>query len=170
MSSEEVKRNSISSFLLRTAERWPDKPAVTFSGVTRTWLETKERCHAAATLFRRLGVEQGDRIAYLGLNSNVCFETYYSPALIGAVFVPINHRLSIGEMKECLDDCAPKLLIVDENFSEHGKRLAKSCESIQETIYSGQMLRSEEGVSYEDSVKAIIFSEEYCELSPSSEG
>ena len=169
MSSEEVKRNSISSFLLRTAERWPDKPAVTFSGVTRTWLETKERCHAAATLFRRLGVGQGDRIAYLGLNSNVCFETYYSPALIGAVFVPINHRLSIGEMKECLDDCAPKLLIVDENFGEHGKRLAKSCESLQETIYSGQMLRSGEGLSYEDSVKAIISSEEYCELSPSSE-
>ena len=98
MKSKEFKDNSISRLLFRAADQWPDQPAITFSGATQSWLETRNRCHAAATLFHRLGVGTGDRVAYLGLNSNVCFESYYSPALIGAIFVPINHRLSLREM------------------------------------------------------------------------
>ena len=104
MNAKEFQDNSISSLLFRAADQWPDKPAITFLDASQSWLETRNRCHAAATLFSRLGVDRGDRVAYLGLNSNVCFESYYSPALIGAIFVPVNHRLSIREMEECIED------------------------------------------------------------------
>ena len=59
MNSREFKDNSISRLLFHAADQWPDKPAITFSGATQSWLETRNRCHAAATLFHRLGVGTG---------------------------------------------------------------------------------------------------------------
>ena len=168
MNAKEFQDNSISSLLFRAADQWPDKPAITFLDASQSWLETKNRCHAAATLFSRLGVDRGDRVAYLGLNSNVCFESYYSPALIGAIFVPINYRLSIREMEECIEDCTPKILIVDENFTEQAEKLLKACVSLKAVIYTTQSSLTEGSISYERVVQEVLSSGEYCDLLPSS--
>jgi acyl-CoA synthetase (AMP-forming)/AMP-acid ligase II len=137
MNSENNGTTSIADLLFDAANSWPQKPAITFLGETQTWLETKNRCHAAATLFVRAGVRRGDRVAYLGLNSNVCFESYFAPALIGAILVPINYRLSIREMIECVEDCEPSVLIVDENFIEQADQLKDACKSLQTIISFG---------------------------------
>ena len=168
MNSRDFKNNSISRLLFHAADQWPDKPAITFSGATQSWLETRNRCHAAATLFHRLGVGAGDRVAYLGLNSNVCFESYYSPALIGAIYVPINHRLSIREMVECIEDCTPKILIVDENFIEQAGHLLKVCASLKGVLCAAQSDLMESWNSYEKGVQEVSSSGEYCDLLPSS--
>ncbi|HAT58162.1 MAG TPA: hypothetical protein DCS79_05070, partial [Gammaproteobacteria bacterium] len=95
------------ALLTEAAKHWPERAAVTYQGSTQTWRETLLRCRAQASVFAQSGVERGDRIAYLGFNSNVCFEGYFAPSAIGAIFVPLNFRLAIGELIECLDDCTP---------------------------------------------------------------
>jgi len=167
MNSENNGTTSIADLLFDAANSWPQKPAITFLGETQTWLETKNRCHAAATLFVRAGVRRGDRVAYLGLNSNVCFESYFAPALIGAILVPINYRLSIREMIECVEDCEPSVLIVDENFIEQADQLKDACGSLHTIISFGDPSCPEGMVSYEGGLYEVISSEKYCELNPS---
>lgn len=157
----------ISDLLLAAAKKWPDKPAITFRDKTQNWLQTKNRCHAAATLLQRVGVKSGDRVAFLGLNSNVCFESYYSPALLGATLVPVNYRLALREMVECVQDCTPTVLLVDENYLDEARQLQAGCDSITTLISCGNIEATEGMLNYEHHVNEIISNNEYCELCPS---
>lgn len=167
-----TKRNrpvQICDLLEIAANKWPDKPAITFQNKTQTWSETFQRCHAAATMLKQAGVERGDRVIFLGLNSNVCYESYYSPALIGAILVPVNYRLSVREMIECVEDCAPKVLIVDAHYVEPAKAIQKACSSIGTVIYVGAEATPEGMISYEQTLADIIASGEQCAISPSKD-
>ena len=62
----ENKPTKISDLLFTAAKKWPEHPAISFRGRTQNWLETKNRCHAAATILQRAGVKPGDRVAFLG--------------------------------------------------------------------------------------------------------
>ena len=42
----------------------------------------------------RLGVRSRDRVAYLGVHDIAVFETFFAAGLLGAIFVPLNYRLS----------------------------------------------------------------------------
>lgn len=165
----ESKTAQICSLLETAGKKWPAKPAVTFNGKTRNWAETVSRCHGAATLFKNNGVEKGDRVAYLGFNSDVCFESYFSPALIGAVLVPVNYRLTLGEMIECIEDCAPKVLVVDPHFVEQAKEISQACTCLTSIIYAGDEEPPEGMISYEDSIRHICETRRVCELSPSQD-
>ena len=158
----------ITDLLFAAADKWPAKPAISFNGKTQDWLETKNRCVAAATLLKELGVDPGDRVAFLGLNSNICFESYWSPALIGASMVPINYRLTVREIVDCIQDCAPAVLIVDPNFIDHVQQIKESCSSIISIVSCGDITAPEGMVSYEDRINDIIANECYSELTPSS--
>lgn len=159
----------VSDLLKNAAQQWPEKPAITFNEQTQSWQETYDRCRAMSTILRNAGVERGDRVAYLGFNSNVCFESYYSPALIGAILVPVNFRLSLREMIECVDDCTPKVLIIDTHFVHQANEIAATCKSIVKIFYSGNDDIPEGMNSYEESVNAVIADDSYCDESPSED-
>lgn len=157
----------ITDLLFAAAKKWPDKPAISFLGKSQNWLETKNRCVAAATLLKSINVKPGDRVAYLGLNSNVCFESYWSPALIGATMVPINYRLTVWEIIECIQDCAPKVLIVDSHYLEEVQQIREECSSLTDIICCGDIDAPADMLCYETTIKEIITSETYTELCPS---
>ena len=159
--------SSVSELLFAAAGNAPEAPAVTFNGMTRGWREIEQRCRAAATLLRSLGVGKGDRVALLGQNSDVCFESYYSPALIGAIFVPVNYRLSSREMRECLDDCAPTVLLAEAAYIETAIELARQCPFIRAVAEFGGATGSADTVDYEQAIGEIIERKAFAELSPS---
>ena len=159
--------SSIADLLFHAARETPDAPAVSFAGTTRSWTEIAARCRAAATLFASLGVGKGDRVALLGLNSAVCFESYYSPALIGAIFVPLNYRLAARELQECLEDCAPTVLLVESGFAETAAAMQQQCPFIRHVIVYGGGAQG--GMpDYEQSLAQIIAADGFAELSPSA--
>lgn len=67
----------------------------------------------AVTLLLERGVGRGDRVAALTRNS--VHEIILQQALmrIGAIFVPLNWRLSLPELGRLLQDCTPRLLYSD---------------------------------------------------------
>jgi len=125
------------ALLTEAAKHWPERAAVTYQGSTQTWRETLLRCRAQASVFAQSGVERGDRIAYLGFNSNVCFEGYFAPSAIGAIFVPLNFRLAIGELIECLDDCTPRILLCEPAFYSQAVALLNACASVEHIFVTG---------------------------------
>ena len=59
------------------------------------------RCAAAA-----LGVGKGERVAFLGLNQPMFFFVMFAAARLGAIFVPLNFRLTGPELAFMIEDCA----------------------------------------------------------------
>lgn len=121
-------------YVEKAAFHWPDSLSVTFQGQSYTWQQTRERCRALAAKLYALGVRPGDCVAYLGLNSNQCFEGYFAPSLIGAAFVPINSRLSATEVAEVVEDCQPKVLIADRDHAETARKVVEQCACLTSLI------------------------------------
>lgn len=164
-----IDYSSVAELLFDAAREAPDAPAVTFGGATRTWAEVEARCRAAATLLGRLGVGKGDRVALLGLNSDICFESYFTPALIGAIFVPLNYRLSTRELRECLDDCTPTVLLAEADYAETANDMARQCSYIRAVVTFGGEVSGPDQIDYEGSITEIIGNQAFTDPSPGSE-
>ncbi|AKT50975.1 acyl-CoA synthetase [Arsenicicoccus sp. oral taxon 190] len=102
----------------RRARMTPDHVAFVHRGVSTTYGQVQERADRLAHGLRALGVERGDRVAYLGLNSVELVLTMFATAKLGAVTVPLNTRLAPPETAFVLQDSAPRVLVWDEGF-EH---------------------------------------------------
>jgi fatty-acyl-CoA synthase len=64
----------------------------------------------AGVLGRRYGIIRGDRVAMLSRNCVQAFELMYACGRLGAIFVPLNVRLSDPELAVLAADAAPGLL------------------------------------------------------------
>jgi fatty-acyl-CoA synthase len=96
----------------------PNKNAIIDENTDKAWTygEINKRSSSAANWLRSQGVKKGDRIALLSPNDISYFDLLFACGKIGAIFVPLNWRLSIHELKEILLDCTPLLLGIHEKF------------------------------------------------------
>ena len=73
------------------------------------------------------GIARGDRVAYLDFNDARFAITMFAAAHIGAVFVPLNFRLSVPEFIDTLNDCDASLLIAGPTFIPHIAQFRQAC-------------------------------------------
>ncbi|MEU3355414.1 long-chain-fatty-acid--CoA ligase [Streptomyces sp. NPDC037389] len=78
--------------------------------------------HLAHAL-RAAGVGRGTRVAYLGRESEYYYTAVLGCAKAGAVLVPVNWRLTTGEIDHILRDSGAELLFVDEEFRGLAERV-----------------------------------------------
>ena len=81
-----------------------------------TWREFNGRVDALAHCLIAENISAGDRVAYLGLNSSDVVEMFYATVRIGAVYVPLNFRLSPPELSFILGDSKPSAILFDHDF------------------------------------------------------
>ncbi len=81
-----------------------------------TYREFDERCDRLSDALVRLGVEAGDRVAFLSFNCHRLLEAYYGVPQLGAILLPLNIRLSPEELAYILNDAAPRMLFFDPEF------------------------------------------------------
>jgi len=90
---------------------------------TGRWLSygaLNERATRLATALRdRYGVRHYDRVALVAQNSTDHFETMFACWKLGAMFVPLNWRLSPYETVEVVKLCEPRVLICDAELESH---------------------------------------------------
>ena len=110
--------------------RTPDKPAVVDLASERqfTYAQFDDRIsRLAAHLRDRLKVRRGDRVAVLALNTTDTLEVQFACGRIGAVFLPLNTRLTVPELHYIVGDAAPVLMIHDAELAEVALSVAKLC-------------------------------------------
>ncbi|QWG23847.1 long-chain fatty acid--CoA ligase [Bradyrhizobium sediminis] len=110
--------------------RTPDKPAVVDlgSGRSYTYAQFDSRISRLAAYLRdRLKVKRGDRVAVLALNTTDTLEVQFACGRIGAVFLPLNTRLTVPELQYIVGDAAPVLMIHDAELAEVALTVAKKC-------------------------------------------
>jgi acyl-CoA synthetase (AMP-forming)/AMP-acid ligase II len=101
----------LGSWPLRAARKASKRPAMTFGDRTVTYGKLTSRVTRLADVLRAAGVQDGSRVAYLGANHPAFLETLFATASIGAIFVPLNARLSAPEIDFMLGDSGASLLI-----------------------------------------------------------
>ena len=99
--------------ILRRAELTPERKALTFEGETWTFEEFGQRICRLATLLRAGGVCRGDRVGYIGLNHPLLLEALYACSCLGAIFVPLNFRLTGPEMRFIVNDAGIHTMLAD---------------------------------------------------------
>src|SRR5215831_265359 len=106
----------ISGWVSHWASWAPRKVAVHFQGVDISYGELDERVGRAASVLREAGVGRGDRVAHLGLNSPEMLELLFGCARLGAMFVPLNWRLTTAEHLAQLADADPADIVVEREL------------------------------------------------------
>lgn len=77
----------------RTRRLYAGREGVVDGDQRWTYGEFFDRCDRWSSTLQRLGVKQGDRVAYIAPNSHAQLESFYAVPQLGAVLVPINFRL-----------------------------------------------------------------------------
>src|SRR5262249_635593 len=91
-----------SAYLDRAAWVFRDRTAVIDGERSFTYAEFAARAHRLAGALLGLGVQPGDRVAALCVNSHVMLELHNGVPLAGAVLGPLHVRLSRGEPTDSL--------------------------------------------------------------------
>ncbi|BCY12784.1 long-chain fatty acid--CoA ligase [Actinoplanes sp. L3-i22] len=95
----------------RRAAMSPGRVALIFGERRVTYAELHDRIARLAAALRDSGVRRGDRVAYLGPNHPAFVETMFAAWTLGAIFVPLNFRLTAAELEYQLQHSGASVLI-----------------------------------------------------------
>ncbi|MGW1408730.1 long-chain-fatty-acid--CoA ligase [Streptomyces sp. NPDC002403] len=87
-----------------------------------TYAQLHRASNRVAHALRAAGVGRGTRVAYLGRESEYYYTAILGCAKAGAVLVPVNWRLTAGEVDHVLRDSQSELLFVDSEFRQSAER------------------------------------------------
>lgn len=118
---------TLGDLLRHRAAEHGERTALICAGRTTSYGELNRRSNAVANALIRAGVARGERVAFLGQNSDQFFEYFFGAAKVGAVFVPVNWRLATPEVAFILRDSGAKLLVCDEERVALGR---SACETL----------------------------------------
>ena len=94
----------------------PRRLSLQFEGRSTTYADLVRVTDAVARALAASGCRRGDRIAYLGKNSDRYFVLALGAGKCGVVTAPINWRSSAVEVGAILDDAGANLLFCDPEF------------------------------------------------------
>ncbi len=115
---------TIECWIDKWAAQCPDKTAILYEGQAITYGELQQNIlKTAALLHHGLDVTRGDRVAYLGQNHPRMLYLLFACARLGAIFVPLNWRLTPAEHRHMLQTCGAKTLFVEDDYQDHGAAL-----------------------------------------------
>jgi len=105
------------NFLERSVTVYGDKTAVVYKDKHYTYREFQSRIFQLARYLLKLGIDKGDKIAFICPNTPPMLEAHYAIPLIGATLVSINIRLSANEVSYILNHSDAKVAFVDNEFA-----------------------------------------------------
>jgi fatty-acyl-CoA synthase len=106
-----MRDQGLGSWPVRRRRLSPAHVAFVHGATRRTYAELDDRTRHLAAALRDLGVERGDRVAYLGPNDPTLLETLFAATALGGVFVPLNWRLTAPELTYIAADCGATVLV-----------------------------------------------------------
>ena len=97
-------------------KRAPERTAILFNDQAISYVDFYHRVVQMSGYMQARGIGKGDVVALFMKNSPAFLEITYAASHLGAVFLPINYRLSPVEAQFILEDSRSKLLFVDAEF------------------------------------------------------
>ncbi len=106
---------TIPDWLAHRSEVLPDHEALSDGDLRLTYSELNQRVLALAGALEEAGVAPGDRVAVLAQNSIELVEAIHAIPRVGAILVPLNVRLTTGELATQMRDAGVRLLLCERS-------------------------------------------------------
>ncbi|MBX9602918.1 MAG: long-chain-fatty-acid--CoA ligase [Bryobacteraceae bacterium] len=116
--------------LHRAVDLFGSKTGVVCGNHEFTYAQFAERSEKLATGLIKLGIQPGDRVAYLSFNNHQLLEGYYGVVQAKGIVMPLNVRLSAPELINILNHSGARMLIYENDFLPLIEQLKPQCKSV----------------------------------------
>jgi fatty-acyl-CoA synthase len=116
-------------FMRRTRRLHPQREAVVDGTLRLSYEQFFDRCDRWSSALQQMGVQEGDRVAYIAPNVHQQLESFYAVPQIGAVLVPVNYRLTADDFAYIIDHSGATVVCATEEYLD-------SVDSIRDAIGS----------------------------------
>jgi len=103
-------------FARRARRLYAHREAVVDEGDRFSYAQFFDRCDRWSAVLQQLGVQRGDRVAYIAPNTHAHLEGYYAVPQIGAVIVPINYRLTAADFAYIIDHSGARVVCAHSDY------------------------------------------------------
>jgi acyl-CoA synthetase (AMP-forming)/AMP-acid ligase II len=119
----------------RTRRLYPDHEAVVDGDLRLSYEQFFARCDRwSAALQHRLGVAQGDRVAYIAPNTHAQLESFYAVPQLGAVLVPINYRLTPDDFQYIIVHSGAKVVCAHSDYLDAVDKIRGELPGVQHFV------------------------------------
>lgn len=115
-------------FIERAASVYPNRPAVIYGDLVRSWKDTYTRCCQLASALEKRGIGKGDTIAALLPNVPEMLELHFAAPMVGAVLNAQNIRLDADTIAFMLNHSQACVLMVDAEFAGLAREALLQCD------------------------------------------
>lgn len=161
---------TLKSAFNQVAEWYPEKDAFiqAFQEDRRcSFQEANRRARRFANGLRHLGVEKGDRVAFLSRTSVEHAIAYFAISKIGAIPVTLHNREAPGALGKMINRVNPSVLVFQPNFTDHVEQFREQVERETEYIVFDQLGDAPDfALSYSDIVADQTAEEPQVSVSP----
>lgn len=128
---------SVGDVLELSADKYPDKTALIYPRRDQQWTyaEFDRKTNQLANALGELGIEKGDRVSTMLYNGTEILLTLFACAKLGAVFNPLNYRLSADQVGYILDDARSTLLVFEDATRDAVEDSPGEIDTVEEFLY-----------------------------------
>jgi len=124
----------VAKVLIKTAEKFPQKPAIIFRGQPLSFLELKNQSFKLANSLQKIGIKKGDKVAiYLPIWPEYVV-SYLAIFSLGATSVPLDYLLTMDELVSCLSHSETKILIAKSKDDLSFQDLQNKVRSLEKIV------------------------------------
>lgn len=124
-------------------EQFPRNTAVVCDDRRFTYKQFADRAARLGGSLRAMGIEPGDRVAFLSTNCHRLLEAYYGVLEAGAVLLPMNVRLAPLELAYILNDSEARVLFFESLFLPVVEAFRKASRTVQSFVLLDAMPQAE---------------------------
>jgi fatty-acyl-CoA synthase len=121
-------------FARRARKLYGDREAVVDGDLRLTYEQFLDRCDRWSSRLLELGVNQGDRVAYIAPNTHAQLESFCAVPQIGAVLVPINYRLTADDFAYLINHSGAKTVCAHRDYLDAVDSVRSQLKSVENFV------------------------------------
>src|SRR5215472_776684 len=131
---EERDWKTLADIVRTFAQTRANATAFSFEGRDTSFAEFDRHTDQVSNALLAHGVKKGERICYIGKNSDHYFELFLGAAKAGAVMTPIGWRLAPPEAAYIVNDSKARLLFVGPEVTGAAKKVLEDAKGVEAVI------------------------------------
>ncbi|MBC7444446.1 MAG: AMP-binding protein, partial [Polaromonas sp.] len=125
---------NLGNLLTQTARKYPRHAGLIHGEHRHSWAQINRRVDALAYHLQTLGIKFGDRILVQLANGLPLFESAWAAFKLGAVWVPVNCRLTPPEVAWIAASSGARLMLTQQAFEAHAAAAQAQAPALRQVL------------------------------------
>ncbi len=136
---------NLSALLSQTAALFPERAGLILEDRSWTWHEIDTRVDALVQGLRALGMQPGHKLLVQSRNNLALFESCWAAFRMGAVWVPVNFRLTPPEVAYLGSSSEATVMLAEDGFAAHVDAVRVASAHLRHVVTVGAPRQGEQG-------------------------